>query len=64
MSDLFGNHIVGFPTRRLKSFLLITIPGGSTSVFEDWEPIQLQRKITHYIEPSRGKTNNVVSDQV
>ena len=22
MSDLFGNHIVGFPTRRLKSLLL------------------------------------------
>ena len=26
MSDLFGNHIVGFPRRRLKSFKPIIIP--------------------------------------
>ena len=32
MSDLFGNHIVGFPTRWLKCLRLLTVPNCSKYV--------------------------------
>ena len=48
MSDQFGNHIVGFPTRRL----IFMISGDS-----DLPGYFLPN------EPPRGKTNNVVSEQ-
>ena len=54
MSDLVGNHIVGFPTRRL---LLLA----------DWNCRHTHSMIIeqiHVYEPPRGKTNNVDSEQV
>ena len=53
MSDLFGNHIVGFPTRRLKCGTSLLV-----KVFIDIDVVIAT------FEPPRGKTNNVVSEQV
>ena len=63
MSDLFGNHIVGFPTRRLICVKYLsdnnfpTIGKIRGKLFPD-------RNLITTNEPSRGKTNNVVSKQV
>ena len=59
MSDLFGNHIVGFSTR-----WCICVHGfqkNSSGLFLYLNHVKLMENVN---EPSRGKTNNVVSDQV
>ena len=58
MSDLFGNHIVGFPTRRLICISLIQIETLATS----FDSVNLFSRVR--FEPPRGKTNNVVTEQV
>ena len=50
MSNLFGNHIVGFPTRRLKLSYITS---------HCLEPSTERRSN----EPRHEKTNNVVSEQ-
>ena len=66
MSDLFGNHIVGFPTRRLiclDSYSNYTVPGqASQKQVTSAKCTLFCHKLT--IEPPRGKTNNVISEQV
>ena len=57
MSDLFGNHIVGFPTRQLISRNTTQYPGSG-------DYISACLKNCNNNEPPRGKTNNVVSEQV
>ena len=49
MSDLVGNHIVGFPTRRLKCYIII-------------EPSHEKRK-QHSGFPTRPDTNQPVQSQ-
>ena len=53
MSDLFGNHIVGFPTRRLKVLV------------RDCQTVELQTQVVvKSNEPVHEKPNNLGSDQV
>ena len=54
MLDLFGNHIVGFPTRRL-------------NCYNDWKVSVVWKCDSQNglsFEPPCGKTNNVVAEQV
>ena len=57
MSDLFGDHVVGFPTMRLNIHVVMHAPSGENVK-------STVRMRTSLNEPPRGKTNNVVSDQV
>ena len=57
MSDLFGNHIVGFSTRRLISCV-------HSIVTKHDKHEEICTEFTDIFEPPRGKTNNVVSEQV
>ena len=57
MSDLFGNHIVGFPTiGKFCALRSIYVLGKSRDCYNKIVQIRY--------EPLRGKTNNVVSEQV
>ena len=69
MSDLFGNHIVGFPTRRLISSICFwnkDVPRINSHFFFFFFFIRFVYvlKLHKTFEPPRGKTNNVVSEQV
>ena len=55
MSDLFGNHIVGFPMRRLKCNI--------SDLGTDQVRYSHRGWLEAGNEPPRGKTNNVVSEQ-
>ena len=53
MSDLFGNHIVGFPTRRLRSLLL-------TSTFEHRKNFIMAHHIS-ILRPSKVQVNLIIT---
>ena len=74
MSDLFGNQIVGFPTRRLNYACLarfstrylqtaLVYRSSKKNCIMRTKPVKIVIVIL-INEPTRGKTSNVVSERV
>ena len=64
MSDLFGNHIVGFPMRRLKCVSMSEVNQHGQGICTIHFLIYFFLKAALVFELLDGKTNNVVTEQV